>query len=136
MTLAEEMQERMQRWFDLAMEMTGHTSNVEEAFDQWKRERVALAENYESAKAHQEGEDDVRKFWPAVKRLLEKYMSGSMSEKDLREYHRLCRGLDRAAGLFDESEEEFKAGAKHYRQLGLPITTVKEAEDAKPTTSG
>lgn len=29
---------------DLALEMTGHTSNVIEAFEQWKQERAALME--------------------------------------------------------------------------------------------
>lgn len=51
----------------MAMEMTGHTSDIGEAFDQWKREREALGEFFQLVQ-HQEGLIfQLQKYWHVVR---------------------------------------------------------------------
>lgn len=51
----------------LAVEMTGHTDNIQEAFDQWKLEREALVDFFQLVQ-HQEGLIfQFRKYWHMIR---------------------------------------------------------------------
>jgi hypothetical protein len=52
------------------MEMTGHTSDLLEALDQWKREREALAEFFELSERQDLQLATLRKQWAIIRKVL------------------------------------------------------------------
>jgi len=45
--LAQELDAKIKAWMLRAVEITGHTTNIDEAFDEWELERQALSELHE-----------------------------------------------------------------------------------------
>jgi hypothetical protein len=54
----------------LAMEMTGHTSNLAEAFKQWQAEREALVDFYEAMRNQDKLLEYLKKHWAVVHTLF------------------------------------------------------------------
>src|SRR5271157_5002298 len=55
---------------DLSFEMTGHTSNIFEAFEQWQQEREALVEFYAIMQSQEEILDAIKKNWLVVRKTF------------------------------------------------------------------
>jgi hypothetical protein len=119
----------------LAMEMTGHTDDIQEAFQQWQREREALIDFFELVQ-HQEGLIfQLQKYWHMIRvAFWSKEPIPDLSPIDSKHWTRIkwervgeaARRLDEWGGKSEIASETKQRLTNQY--LDLPLFSQPAAE--------